>query len=319
MFSARLTAILQALLVTLIWSASWVLIKMGLADIPPVTFAGLRYFVAFLCLAALAARSAQSRAAVRRLTRRQWGLLLALGFTFYTLTQGTQFVALTSLPAVTLSLLLNFTPVIVLGLGAALLHERPSRRQLMGIGLFLLGALIYFWPVSFPTREVFGLVVGLVGVFANGFSSVLGRYVNRDGAIAPLVVTTISMGSGSALLLGGGLLVEGLPVLSLPAWALIVWLAVVHTALAFTLWNATLRTLSAVESSVINNTMLVQIALLAWLFLGETITAQGALGLLLAAVGILVVQVAGRVGVSRAVRPVETAGTARETDAQPPS
>lgn len=319
MFSPRLTAILQALLVTLIWSASWVLIKLGLADIPPVTFAGLRYFIAFLCLAALAARSAQSRAAVKRLTRRQWGLLVVLGFTFYTLTQGTQFVALTSLPAVTLSLLLNFTPVVVLGLGAALLNERPSRRQLMGIGLFLLGALIYFWPVSFPAQEVFGLIVGLVGVLANGFSSVLGRYVNRDGAITPLVVTTISMGSGSALLLGGGLLVEGLPALSLPAWALIVWLAVVHTALAFTLWNATLRTLSAVESSVINNTMLVQIALLAWLFLGETITGQGALGLLLAAVGILVVQVAGRARAGRVIRPVVAAGETRETDAQPPS
>ncbi len=298
MFSARATAMLQALLVTLIWSASWVLIKVGLTDIPPVTFAGLRYFIAFLCLAALAARSPQSRAAVQRLTRRQWGLLVALGFTFYTLTQGAQFVALTSLPAVTLSLMLNFTPVFVLALGVLLLGERPVRRQLVGIGLFLLGTLVYFWPVSLPAQALFGLVVGLAGTFANAVSSVLGRYVNRDGAITPLVVTTVSMGIGSALLLAGGLLAEGPPRLDLSAWALIIWLAVVHTALAFTLWNASLRTLSALESSVINNTMLVQIALLAWLFLGEAITAQGALGLLLAAVGILIVQVAGR-----AVRP----------------
>jgi drug/metabolite transporter (DMT)-like permease len=271
-----------------------VLIKVGLADIPPVTFAGLRYFIAFLCLAGLAARSPQSRSAVSRLTRRQWGLLVVLGFTFYTLTQGAQFVALTSLPAVTLSLMLNFTPVFVLALGAAFLGERPTRYQLAGIGLFLMGTLIYFGPVSFPAQALFGLAVGLVGTFANAVSGVLGRYVNRDGAIAPLVVTTVSMGVGSALLLGGGLLTEGLPALRLSDWALIVWLAVVHTALAFTLWNITLRTLSAVESSVINNTMLVQISLLAWLFLGETITALGALGLLLATAGILVVQVAGR-------------------------
>lgn len=303
MFSVRLTAILQALLVTFIWSASWVLIKIGLADIPPVTFAGLRYFIAFLCLAALAARSVQARAAVRHLTQRQWALLLVLGFTFYTVTQGAQFVALISLPAVTLSLMLNFTPVVVLGLGVVMLGERPTQRQAAGIGVFLLGTLIYFWPVSFPAQEVFGLVVGLVGMLANAFSGVLGRYVNRDGAIAPIIVTAISMGIGSVVLLGAGLMTEGMPTLRLSDWALIVWLAVVHTALAFTLWNVTLRTLSAVESSVINNTMLVQIALLAWLFLGEAITAQGVLGLLLAAAGILVVQLTGRSAPAKIQRP----------------
>ena len=45
--SPRLRAILQALLVTTLWSTSWVLVKIGLEDIPAVTFAGLRYFLAF--------------------------------------------------------------------------------------------------------------------------------------------------------------------------------------------------------------------------------------------------------------------------------
>jgi drug/metabolite transporter (DMT)-like permease len=48
--SPHLAAVLQALLVTLLWSTSWVLVKFGLADIPALTFAGLRYTVAFLCL-----------------------------------------------------------------------------------------------------------------------------------------------------------------------------------------------------------------------------------------------------------------------------
>jgi len=43
--SPRLRAILQALIVTFLWSTSWVLIKIGLEDIPAVTFAGLRYFL----------------------------------------------------------------------------------------------------------------------------------------------------------------------------------------------------------------------------------------------------------------------------------
>ena len=42
---------LQALFVTFLWSTSWVLIKFGLQDIPAISFAGLRYALAFLLLA----------------------------------------------------------------------------------------------------------------------------------------------------------------------------------------------------------------------------------------------------------------------------
>jgi drug/metabolite transporter (DMT)-like permease len=70
------------------------------------------------------------------------------------------------------------------------------------------------------------------------------------------------------------------------------WLAVVNTALAFTLWNSSLRILSATESSIINNTMLVQIAVLAWLFLGERLSMGEVAGLILASSGALLVQVA---------------------------
>jgi drug/metabolite transporter (DMT)-like permease len=65
---------------------------------------------------------------------------------------------------------------------------------------------------------------------------------------------------------------------------------VVNTALAFTLWNRSLQKLSAVESSLINNTMLVQIAVLAWLFLDEPLSWRDGVGLLLATAGILLAQ-----------------------------
>ena len=69
-----------------------------------------------------------------------------------------------------------------------------------------------------------------------------------------------------------------------------IWLAVVNTAFAFTLWSLTLRTLSALESSLINNTMLIQIPILALFFLGEQITWREGLGMVLAGIGILMVQ-----------------------------
>lgn len=288
--SPHLLAVGQALCVTVLWASSWVFIKIGLADLPALPFAGLRYMLAVGCLLPFVVRPAP-RAAVRGLTRPQWARLVLLGVLYIAVAQGAQFLALAYLPAVTVSLLLNFIPVVVAGLGLVLLGERPTPVQWVGVGVFLVGALVYFIPVAFPASQVFGLIVGVVCVLANAVSAVLGRAVNRGGAIPPLVVTVVSMGVGATLLLGGGVLLQGLPALTLRHWAIIGWLAVVNTAFAFTLWNHTLRTLSAMESSIINSMMLVQIALLAWLFLGETLTGPKILGLALAALGALIVQV----------------------------
>lgn len=284
--SPRLFAILQALFVTFLWSTSWVLIKRSLAEIPPLTFAGLRYMLAFLILLPWLWRS---RDDVRQLSARQWRQLIVLGFVFYTLTQGGQFVTLNHLQAVTFSLLLNFSAVIVAVFGIVALNEVPSRLQWAGIGLFLLGVLLYFAPFSILVDQWLGFVLAMVTVCANAAASILGRSVNRAGTMSPLIVTGISMGIGATVLLGSGLAVQGLPPLSLPAWFTIVWLAVVNTAFAFVLWNVSLQRLTAVESTIINNTMLIQIALLAWLFLDEPITLQGGIGLGVAATGIFIV------------------------------
>ena len=127
-----------------------------------------------------------------------------------------------------------------------------------------------------------------------------GRRVKRSGRLPPLLVTAVSMTLGAAALLATGLVVEGWPTLTPANWLTIGWLAVVNTAFAFWLWNRTQRTLPAVESSLINNTMLIQIALLAWLFLGERPTPQQIGGVALAFLGVLLVQVWGVLQARRA-------------------
>lgn len=290
---SKLPAILQALFVTFLWSTSWVLIKVGLADIPPMTFAGLRYVLAFLVLVPLALRSPNATP-LRDLTWSDWRNLVGLGVLFYTVTQGSQFVGLAYLPAITFSLLLNGTAVIVALLGIVLLHEFPTGLQWVGALVFVAGALLFFYPFAFPAGSALGYSIAALHVLATSLASIVGRAVNRQARIHPLTVTLVSMGVGSVLLLVLGLLVETPPVLSLRSWAIVGWLAVVNTAFAFTLWNHTLRTLSAMESSVINNTMLVQISLLAWLFLGETLTVLQIAALGVAALGALLVQLRGR-------------------------
>jgi drug/metabolite transporter (DMT)-like permease len=288
---SHVRAALQAFFVTLLWSTSWVLIKLGLTDIPALTFAGLRYFLAFLSLIPIVLQS-ERRASLSRLTPRAWIRLAVLGVLYYSITQGTQFVGLAMLPAVTTSLLLSFSPMAVALLGMPMLGERPGRWQWGGIVLSLVGIVVFFYPIALPAGRALGITVVLLGTVTNALSSVLGRSVNRAREIDAITVTVISMGIGSALLLAGGIATQGLPTLSAANWAVVAWLAVVNTALAFTLWNQSLQTLPAVESSLINNTMLVQIAILAWLFLAETITGPQAAGMALVLIGALLVQLA---------------------------
>jgi drug/metabolite transporter (DMT)-like permease len=287
--SPHVRAVLQALFVTFLWSTSFVLVKIGLQDIPALPFAGLRYTLAFLCLLPPAILSGQL-ARLRDLSTGSWARLILLGLVFYSLTQGAAFLSLLYLPAVTVSLLLSFTPVIVATLGIATLGERPTPVQWGGTGLCLAGVFVYFYPASLPAHEVVGLIVVGIGLLANSLSSILGRHVNRSGELEPLAVTVVSMGVGGVVLLMGGVLVQGLPRLTPVHWSMIIWLAVVNSAFAFTLWNRTLRTLSAMESSIINNTMLFQIAVLAWVFLGEGLSWKDLVGLVLAGLGTLAVQ-----------------------------
>lgn len=291
---SRLVAVLQALLVTLIWSSSWVLMKVGLQDIAPITFAGLRYSLASLCLLPFALRRPH-RSSLRSLSATQWLRLLLLGLLFYSVTQGAIFVGLESLPSVTVSLLLSCTTLVVAFLGIRLLDERLGGLQWFGVIINLAGVAIYFLPVAIPAGQVVALLVVIAGVLTNGLSSILGRSINRDGSVSPLMVTAVSMAAGSATLLVFGLVVEGMPRLSLMNWGIVLLLAVVNTAFAFTLWNHTLRTLSATESSIINNTMTVQIAILAWVFLGEGLTPKQIGGMFLVVVGALLVQLRHRV------------------------
>jgi drug/metabolite transporter (DMT)-like permease len=129
-----------------------------------------------------------------------------------------------------------------------------------------------------------------VGVFSNSGAVIVGRKINRARELHPLIVTAASMGIGAVVLLATGIAIQGMPSIGLTGWVIIAWLALVNTAVAFTLWNYTLQTLSATESSIINGTMLIWIPILAVVFLDEQVTRKELLGLVVAGLGTLIVQ-----------------------------
>ncbi len=292
---SRLSAILQAVFVTFLWSTSWVLIKIGLRNsLPALSFAGLRYFAAFLCLIPFVLSNPRERAILKNLSRADWGWLTLLGLMVITLTQGAQFLSLVYLPAAMVSLLLNLTPMIVGLAGIYVLKEFPSPLQWFGVAIAVVGVGIYFMPFPFSDSLGTAVLIAFSGMLANAASSLLGRKVNLQNHLSPLIVTFTSMGIGSMLLLFIGFAAQGPGNPSATDWEIIAWLAVINTAFAFTVWNHTLRTLSAVESSILNSLMMPQIAILAFLFLGERLTIKETVGLILVGVGVLVVQLQKR-------------------------
>jgi drug/metabolite transporter (DMT)-like permease len=285
----RSISIAIGLSVAFLWSTSWVLIKYGLKDIPALTFAGLRYSIATLCL--LPFLFLQIRSSAHFSLKHLWPRLVALGFLLYAGTQGAMFLALSYLPAITVNLIWSFSTIVVALLGIILLHEKQTILQWAGIAISITGALLFFYPAGLQSYSIIGLVISVIGLLANAGAAIIGRSLNRSNEISPIVVTTISMAIGSAVLLPIGISLQGFPQISQSGWLTIIWLAVVNTAVAFTLWNYILRTLSAAESSMINNTMTIWIPVLAILFLNETLNYREIIALVLVGIGVLVVQI----------------------------
>jgi drug/metabolite transporter (DMT)-like permease len=279
-----------ALFVTVLWSSSWVLIRWGLDEegLTPAMFAALRYGLAAIVLAAFVIVRERKRRFDYQVSRGYVAKLIALGVVMYSLTQGAMFLALDHQPAATTSLVLSMTPLLVAGGAAITLSEIPTRWQVLGVALVAVGAMLFFAGDLGATFA--GMAAATVALFANVVASILGRSVNRAGRLPAITITTISMAIGAGVLVFIAVGMEGIPQVSARGWLIIAWLAVVNTAFAFTLWNLSLQRLTAVESASINNTMLVQIAFLAWIFLGEAPGAFGLLGIDLVSAGVYVVQ-----------------------------
>ena len=287
MISPHLLALAEAALVTILWSFSFVLIKWGLEELPPFLFAGLRYFGGFLVLLAFAL-VLRRQGLPLPLGLRRWAKLVGVGIAAYTLGNGFLFLSLTMIPAVMVSFIQALIPLLVVVLGVLHLRERPSLLQVGGIGLALVGAHIFF-PLDVAMEQAMGIIIALGAALSFAYQMILVRDLSRDGVPGTLWLTIISLG------IGGGLLFlpaafEPLPRLTMTGMGILLWLAVINTAFAYLLWNHALEQLKAFEQAMVASTMPLQIALWAWLFLGEELTLRMVVGLAVVLFGVFVVQ-----------------------------
>ena len=291
----RGVAIVLGLVVTLLWASSVVLLRLGLDEevTDPIGFAGVRFTLAALMLFPLAMPRMRV-ARVAHIGRYGLGGVLLYGLLMFGINQIAVHVSLQTVSASTMGLMIGLTPVVtalfMMGRG----QERASLVQLIGIGVLVVGVLIYF-GLQVPDPELLPMVLlaALVPICVGG-AAVLGRHlaVHVGDYGGPLGLTAIAMVAGGLFIIVFGLLVEGVPEFSIRAWLLIITMAAINTALAYTLWMQVQRTLWAVESSVLGDVTVLMTAFLGWLVLGEALGTLEIAGLLLAVVGVGIVQLA---------------------------
>lgn len=122
----------------LLWSAGWLFLKIGLSDLPPLTFASLRLTLAFLVLGAIVTLRDEWRTVHRRdLPVIAGSGLLLLGVNYALTFWGAQF-----LPSALTSVLQATSPVFAFALGVATRAERFSLARGLALPLGVLGVAL---------------------------------------------------------------------------------------------------------------------------------------------------------------------------------
>jgi probable blue pigment (indigoidine) exporter len=282
---ARPTAIAEGVLVTLIWASSFVFVKMTLDYLGPFTVAGLRYFLGFLVLLPFMARSSP----IPSLSPHLWLRLFLVGLCGCTIGNGAAFWGLKYVPATTASFLLSLVPLLILFAGTLWLREAPTRLQIMGTIVSLVGSGLFFSPGLRADRPL-GMGLLAVGLVSFACSGILGREVARGQQVDTLSLTAFPLAFGGGLLLLLALPLEGMPRASLTVWGIVLWLATVNTALAYMLYNHAIQVLTALEMNVILNLSPLGTAIIAWLVLDEKLSAIQILGIITVIAGVALVQ-----------------------------
>lgn len=195
-------------LTCVLWSTVWVFIKLGVADVPPLTFAAWRLFVALLVLVPI---SAARRVALPR-DRRDWMLIggtgvLLLGVNYALLYWGMQFV-----PSGLAAVLQALTPVFAMVFAhLKLTSERITPLKVAALALGIAGvAVIFADHLRFEGwQSLWGSSAVLAGAIFVACAYVLMKKYARD--LDPGIIAAGQMSAALLPLSTLALVLEGSP------------------------------------------------------------------------------------------------------------
>jgi drug/metabolite transporter (DMT)-like permease len=178
--------------VNIIWGAAFPITKPALLDMPPITFAFVRFVVAILCLIPLAPRATWQL--LSGPARRQFIIMGIIGFT---ITQITQVWSLVLSPAIHIALLSTTTPIWVGVMAAIWLGEPFTRRMQIGTLIAMIGILIVLdiqLEVSTQWQSWVGYAIYLISALGWAAYNVMGRNVMQQYDALPSTTAAAIVG-----------------------------------------------------------------------------------------------------------------------------
>ena len=266
------------LFLSLVWGSTWLFIMLGLEDLPPFSFAAIRFLIALVPLwLILGAR----RLPLPR-SRREWAMIGLTGVLLFTVDYGLIFWGERHLTSGLTAVLFSTVPLFgLLFAHATLASERLTPRKLLGVLLGIAGVVVIFAhqlhqedPLA-PVAAIAITVAAASAALSN--TLVKAHLVHLD----PLVVTAGQMALGVVPLLALGLATEGNPAEFdwTPLAALSLgYLAMVGSTLSFLLFYRLVRLVEVTKVQLLILIKTLVAVALGWIVLGESVGLRGFLG-----------------------------------------
>jgi drug/metabolite transporter (DMT)-like permease len=282
--------ILVWLLLCLIWGSTWIFIKIGLEDLPPITFAVARFLLAVIILLFII----RIQKIPLPKTGKEWRLIALTGVLQFSLNYSMVFWAeqyITSGLAAVLQAMIT-----VFGLVLAwffLPNERITRLKVFAVVLGIVGvAVIFIDQLKIQSFMAFLGCVGIViGAYAAAQASILIKA--KGGAILPAALVFSQMICGLPVIIVYSIAAEGDPRTFNWTWralACVVYLTVFGTIAAFWLYYWLLSRIESTRAMMISLVTPLLAVVIGAIVLGETLPPQTFLGglLIIASIGLIV-------------------------------
>jgi drug/metabolite transporter (DMT)-like permease len=261
-----------------IWGSTWLGIKLGLRDLPPITFAGIRFALAALLLGAIIV----ARRAPLPQTARDWRLLAYTGLLSITVNYALVFWGEQYISSGLAAVLSATVPLFGLPLAHRYLSSEPLNwLKIVGVLLGVLGVSIVFsgeLGIGGPLA-LWASVGIIVAALATAHAGVLVKA--RGTHIEPSVLAGVQMAGGCVPLLLGGIALEGNPLefhWTPLAFASLAYLTVLGSVIAFLMYYWLIRHTAVSGVLMIPLITPLVAVLFGVMFGGETVGWHTALG-----------------------------------------
>jgi putative membrane protein PagO len=260
----------------LIWSSTWIMIKVGLEGAPPITAAGFRFIIASIVIFAILL---YKRLGLPR-EKTFVCLSLYLGFFQIAVPYALVYWAEQHITSGLTSILFSTMPLTVAILARVFLGDPLTARKIGGILIGTLGVIVIFYDgTSLGGHEaLWGIAATLLSaVFASVSSIVIKRFSRPYHPLASIFVPIVI---GGIVLTTAGRLVEAQETITFDTITVtsIVYLAVFGSVAAFGLYYWIIKHMDVTVLSYQTFIIPILACLIGWIFLRETVTLRIALG-----------------------------------------